>query len=216
MPCPRVAELVILAAGASSRMGHPKALTRLPARGEIRIDGSTDHDGSDPLRRSVDPNPPTETALERIVRQWREVSETTPIVVLGEHVDVVRAALPGLDVRWARNPRPDAGRTGSLQVALAGAREATVVVWPVDHPLATPATLRALLAARGDWIVPEHAGRGGHPIVLRSMAIFAVQSAPPDTPLRDVARAVGIDVTRVPVDDPGVLANLDRPGDVPR
>lgn len=179
-------ELVVLAAGESRRMGHPKALTLVAG----------------------------EPALARIVRVWAEVAPSRPIVVLGAHHDVVRAALPDLDVVWARNPRPEAGRTGSLQVGLQGARTGEVVVWPVDHPLAQAATLRALLAARGAWVVPEHAGRGGHPIVLRGTALTAVETAPAATPLRELPGMMGLEVVRVPVDDAGVLANLDRPEDL--
>ncbi|MEA3198811.1 MAG: molybdenum cofactor cytidylyltransferase [Thermoplasmata archaeon] len=179
-------ELVVLAAGHSSRMGHPKALTRIAG----------------------------ELALARIARVWREVDPSPPLVVLGAHHDDVRRALPDLDARWLRNPDPDAGRTGSLQVGLRAARADAVVVWPVDHPLASVVTLRALLAARGAWVAPTHAGRGGHPILLRGPALSAVLSAPPATPLRDVPAAVGLDVTRVPVEDAGVLANLDTPDDL--
>ncbi len=181
-----MAELVVLAAGASTRMGHPKALTRVAG----------------------------EPALARIARAWRDVDASEPVVVLGAHFDAVKAALPDQRARWVRNPRPDAGRTGSLQAGLAATRGDSVVVWPVDHPLAGAATLRLLLATPGAWVVPEHAGRGGHPILLRGPALAAVLSAPAATPLRDVPGHVGIEVVRVATDDAGVLANLDRPEDV--
>lgn len=181
-----MAECIILAAGSSTRMGHPKALTL--------VNG--------------------EPALARMARTWREVMDTLPLVVMGEHYERVRRALPDAPVRWLVNPHPIAGRTGSLQLGLREARMPTVVVWPVDHPLATAPSLRALLATPGDWVVPLHAGRGGHPILLRSLGIAAVQSAPAATPLRDIPAAVGLEVARVAVDDAGILANLDRPGDL--
>lgn len=176
-------DLVVLAAGASTRMGHPKALTR--------VDGAT--------------------ALERIVEAARGMRV---VVVLGEHHDAVRAALPALDVRWVRNPTPEMGRTGSLQRGLLQARGPGVLVLPVDHPLVRADTLRLLAARTEQWVVPTFGGRGGHPIRLGEMGVAAAMSAPPATPLRDVPRMVGIEVTRVEVDDPGVLANLDTPEDV--
>lgn len=180
----RLPTLVVLAAGASSRMGHPKALTDL--------------DG--------------EPALARIVRIARG-SEV--VVVLGEHHDAVRAALPDLPVRWVRNPSPAMGRTGSLQRGLLHAR-GDVLVLPVDHPLLAPATLRTLAARAEPWVVPTHGGLGGHPIKLGELGVTAVMSAPPDTPLRDVPGMVGLAVTRIEVDDPGILLNLDVPEDVRR
>lgn len=175
-------DLVLLAAGASSRMGRPKALTELGG----------------------------ETALERIVRAAEGMRV---IVVLGEHYDAVRAALPSLDVRWVRNPAPAMGRTGSLQRGLLHARGEALVL-PVDHPLVRAHTMRRVARAAGEWVVPMHLGRGGHPIKLGPMGIAAAMSAPPDTPLRDVPRMVGIEVTRVEVDDPNILANLDTQADV--
>lgn len=185
-----VADVIILAAGASTRMGHPKALTPI---------------GGDP-------------ALARMVRACEEAGLPPPIVVLGGHHDEVRAALPILEgrVRWARNPRPEAGRTGSLQVGLSGTGAQEILVWPVDHPLVAPATLRALVEAQGHWVVPTFEGRGGHPLRLRGMAVSAVESAPAHVPLRDLPPMVGLHVTRLPVEDPGVLANLDTPEDLAR
>jgi molybdenum cofactor cytidylyltransferase len=153
------------------------------------------------------------TALEHIVR---EAAGFDILVVLGEHEEIIRAALPHLDVRWVTNPRPEMGRTGSLQRGLQVARSQRVLVLPVDHPLVRGDTMRALAARPEPWVVPVHAGRGGHPLKLGEMGVSAVMSAPPATPLRDVARMVGIEPARVEVDDPGVLANLDTPEDVER
>lgn len=178
-------ELVVLAAGASTRMGHPKALTRIG----------------------------DELALERIVRA---ASGFHVFVVLGEQADAVRAALPALDVRWVKNPRPELGRTGSLQRGLTASRGDRVLVLPVDHPLVRADTLQALAARPEPWVVPVHAGRGGHPLKLGAMGVAAVMSAPAQTPLRDIPHMVGLEVTRFDVDDPGVLANLDTPEDVAR
>ncbi|HVM46201.1 MAG TPA: nucleotidyltransferase family protein [Candidatus Thermoplasmatota archaeon] len=175
-----MSDLVVLAAGASTRMGAPKALSVLEG----------------------------ETALERIVRIAHGMRV---VVVLGEHHDAVLAALPALDVRWVRNPSPEMGRTGSLQRGLLQARGRDVLVLPVDHPLVEPATLRLLAARPEPWVVPVHEGRGGHPLKLGEMGVAAVMSAPPATPLRDIPGMVGLQVTRVAVEDPGVLLNLDTP-----
>lgn len=185
------AQVVVLAAGRSSRMGHPKALSDLG--GGAR-------------------------ALERVVATCEAAGLPLPLVVLGEHHDEVRAALAHLDgrVRWLRNRRPEAGRTGSLQRGLEAASAPTVLVLPIDHPLVAPDTLRRLVAAPGAWVVPEQAGRGGHPLKLSGVALAAVQSAPPATPLRDIPAMMGLEVARLPVDDPGILQNLDTPADLAR
>lgn len=187
---PMRAQVIVLAAGASTRMGRPKALTDL--RGA--------------------------PALARIVEACEATGLPRPLVVLGAAHDAVRAALPALEdrVSYVHNPRPEAGRTGSLQCGLAASSASSVLVLPVDHPLVAPGTF-ALLAARPEpWVVPTHGGRGGHPLKLSDLALSAVQSAPPSVALRDIPAMVGLEVTRVAVDDPGVLANLDTPEDVER
>lgn len=181
-------ELIVLAAGASTRMGHPKALTDLGG----------------------------ETALARIARAAAEAGLAPPLVVLGDAYDAVVAAHPGIALRWVRNPLPQTGRTGSLQRGLAMTRAQRVLVLPVDHPLVAPETLRLLAARPEEWVVPTHGGRGGHPLKLGPMGVAAVMTAPPATPLRDIPGMVGLDPTRVPVDDPGIHLNLDTPEDVRR
>ena len=176
------ARAIVLAAGRSTRMGAPKALT--PIAGA--------------------------PAVARIVRALHDagVADVTVVPPVG-------VELPPLEARVVVNPDPDAGRTGSLQLGLAAqALAPTLVVWPVDHPLATAATVRALLAAEGEWVLPTHLGRTGHPILVRGRAIDAIRRAAPAMPLRSIPPTLGIVPTRVAVEDAGVLANLDTPGDV--
>lgn len=185
--CVRLA-CIVLAAGASSRMGVPKAL--------LRRDG--------------------ESALARLVRLARGAG-CEVVVVLGRHADVVRPEAEG--ARVVVNPRPEAGRTGSLQAGLAAAAGAgAALVWPVDHPAVAEATVRALAAsaARDRIVIPRHAGRGGHPIVLGADVWPEVLALAPDAPLRNVVRRAAGRVVDVPVDDPGVLLNLDTPEDAAR
>lgn len=168
-------QAIVLAAGWSTRMGSPKALT--PIAGE--------------------------PAVQRIVRACREAGLEVAVVA------PPGVALPPLDAQVLVNPDPDTGRTGSLQLALAG----DTLVWPVDHPLATSATARALLATPGEWVVPTFRGKGGHPVVLRAGAVERVREARADAPLREALH--GARRVDVPVEDAGVLANLDTPADVP-
>ena len=145
-----------------------------------------------------------ETAVERVARACREAGCGSVTVVAPPGV----ALPPTLDARVLVNPDPDAGRTGSLQLALDG----DALVWPVDHPLARAETARMLLGTPGEWVVPTLDGKGGHPIVLRGAAIDRVRAAAPDAPLRDALR--GCRRVAVPVEDEGILANLDTPGDL--
>jgi molybdenum cofactor cytidylyltransferase len=195
---------IVLAAGGSRRLGRPKALL--------------DFGGL--------------TALEVALRTLREAGVTSGVVVTGEETDVIRRAVDATPFVWVVNPMPAAGRTGSVIVGLAALRAVDVLLWPVDRPLASAETVRALLEARAeeedagsgaagvppdapgtrsDAIVPESDGRRGHPFLLRATLRAAVLAAAPDASLREVLKAAGTRRRVVPVEDPGIHFNLDTP-----
>jgi molybdenum cofactor cytidylyltransferase len=184
---------LILAAGASTRFGgYPKALLRL---------------GS-------------ESAMERITRIARDAGFSPVIAVVGRHAAEIHSSL-GL-----AQHRPDvivenvewiAGRTGSVQVGLGAADPgASILLWPVDCPLGTAATIEALLDRAkvdelGLWFVPTYEGHGGHPVLLRAEVRARVLALGRAVPLRALLPELGPQVVRVPVTDPGVTANLNTP-----
>jgi len=180
---------IVLAAGASSRMGRPKAL--LPVNGR--------------------------PAVEVVCAALRDGGADDVVVVVGKHAAEIRAGADLRRARVIDNPRWSGGRTSSVQTGLAAlppSAEWTLLAL-VDMPLVRAETVRALLAApRGDAdvVVPVHDGRRGHPILLRRTLFARIAALGPDEPLRDVVRtARRVDV---PVDDPGVLVDFDEPGDV--
>ncbi|MBZ5587338.1 MAG: NTP transferase domain-containing protein [Acidobacteriia bacterium] len=100
-------------------------------------------------------------------------------------------------------------RTG-LGRLLADTRWDRVVVLPVDHPLVRVETVRALAATEAAAAVPVHRGKHGHPVVLgRAVAEEVVNGALPGPTLREVLHSV--DTADVAVDDPGVNANCNTP-----
>jgi len=183
---------VVLAAGASERMGRPKAL--LDVRGR--------------------------PAVEVVVETLRAAGCDPVVVVTGRHAAEIRegADLSGAAVvehaGWA------AGRTSSIRAGLAALPAGTgaAVLALVDMPLVTADTVARLLAAREaaatppDVVVPYHDGRGGHPVVLARALFPAIAALGPDAPLRDLLRTR--ERLDLEVDDPGVLVDLDTPADL--
>lgn len=181
---------IVLAAGASVRVGRPKALL--------------DFGGM--------------TALEIALRSLREGGVASGVVVIGDESDVIRRAVDPTPFTWVVNPMPSAGRTGSLIVGLGAVGGVDVLLWPVDRPLASAGTVRALLAAHAadraagaDVIVPETDGRHGHPLILRAALRDTILAAAPDASLREVLRGAGARRLAVPAADPGIHFNLDTP-----
>lgn len=182
-----------LAAGASTRMGSPKALLLF--------------DGVPAVRRI------TETLLaggcDRVV------------VVLGADADLIRPAVPVRpEVRIVVNEAWEQGRTGSLRAGLLASRDAPGwILHPVDHPLVVAGDVRALTRA---WrpgevplVRPVHGGRGGHPILLDGSLLDGILALDDDEPLRDLLRGLR-DREETVEGSRGTTLNLDTPDDLRR
>lgn len=87
--------------------------------------------------------------------------------------------------------------------------DAALVV-PVDLALCSVQTVRALVAARGSVCVPAYQGRNGHPILLRGECFDALCAYTGPDGLGGAIYHAGLDRTVVPVDDAGILADVQR------
>lgn len=195
--CRRVDEMVpaiVLAAGASSRMGRPKAL--LP----VAADGTT--------------------FLEHLVRTLRSAGVDDVIVVVGHDADLVRGLIEsaGLAVRTAVNKDPSRGQLSSLIAALDIADRPgvqAVLVAPVDQPLVAVETVRRLLdtyrRARAPIVRPARGGRHGHPVVFDRSLFDELHRADPAAGAREVIQRHRPDVIDVAVDDEGAFVDIDTP-----
>jgi molybdenum cofactor cytidylyltransferase len=178
---------IVLAAGRSRRMGQPKALLRLGERSFVRAAAETLSDGG---------------------------CADVVVVVASEDVEA-EAHSAGARVAW--NDDLDAEQVDSLRCGLDAADGVTsaAVALPVDHPLVRPDTVTALLEAHrtnpSAIVRPVYEGKPGHPTLFPR----ALWPALLDPSLPDGARSVVEDpatpVVDVPVDDAGVLADIDTP-----
>jgi nicotine blue oxidoreductase len=187
---------IVLAAGSSARMGRPKAL--------LEIDGVT--------------------FLERAIRTLRAGGCEPVVVVLarggvtGETGAIARAH----GARPLGNAVPNAEQIDSLRVgleALPDDAEAAIAL-PVDHPLASAGVVSALIRtfrSGGEPIVrPVYGDQPGHP-VLFAREIWADLAAPGlARGARDVMRRHAGKLRDVPLDDRGVVIDIDTPADYRR
>ncbi len=177
----RVAGL-ILAGGAGTRFGGPKAFALLP-------DGRTFLAACAGVLRAAGAAP--------VVATLPPGADTR-----GAPCETVALPEPGL-------PMFESLALGVRRL-LADATWKRLVVLPVDHPLVAPATVRALADAGGDAAIPAYRGKRGHPVALARAAAEGVAAGTLAGPtLREVLHAVG--VRDVEVDDPGVVANCNTP-----
>lgn len=147
-------------------------------------------------------------------------------VVTGAHHGALTAALEGAPVACLFNPRHDEGQLASLQRALAWARAVACAEWLlvtlVDVPaVATDTVVKLIATARdtsADAVRPLHEGRHGHPVLWRRTTWPRLDAADGTSGAREVMRALAREgrVADVPVNDPGVLRDLDTPEDYHR
>ena len=186
---------IILAAGASSRMnGRPKALLRAGDR----------------------------SFIGRILDTLRQAGlSEVAVVVRPGHDEVMREVEAAGAGRAVVNPRAEAGQLSSLIAGLDAVDEPGiegVLVTLVDIPLVTAATVRTLVARAGRSPAPivraVHGGRHGHPVIFARAVFEALRHADPAVGAKAVFREFAVE--EVEVDDPGVVEDVDTPGDYRR
>ena len=181
---------VILAAGSSRRMGRPKPL--LGIEGDIFIN--------------------------RILSNLSAAGLTRILIVLGEHAGDVRSALGGkIKAGIVINPSPERGQLSSIQMALDQLDRSTtgILLVLVDHPLVRSETYRKILETAGEdpdlIIIPNFNGRNGHPVYFGKRFFGELKNAPLDQGARYVVNKYRSEVIAVPVDDDGILKDIDDP-----
>ncbi len=181
---------LLLAAGESTRFGdRPKALEPVGERASIRRIAEISLDaGFDPVA-----------------------------VVVGVHREAIACELRGLSLDLVEAEDWYEGRTASVQAGLSALpSNRDILFWPVDHPFVRPRTVETLARLPdqdllGVWFIPTYEGRNGHPVVWRSTMRRDLLELRPDAPIRALLPELGPQVRRIPVDDPGVVANVDTP-----
>jgi molybdenum cofactor cytidylyltransferase len=182
---------VIPAAGRSQRMGTPKAL--LDAGGM--------------------------SFLARILSSLRDGGAGPLFVVVRDLTNPVAQEAARHGGEPVLNPDPSVGPVSSLQAGIRALPDEAVAVLfaPVDHPLFSPQTVRSLIRgfteSHSPLVVPAFEGWRGHP-VLFSRVLFP-ELLEKDLPegARTVVRRYLDHRLQLPVDDPGILADLDTPED---
>lgn len=157
------------------------------------------------------------TYLGRILASARQVGLHEAIVVVGyPHNRAVSSHARKLDARVVENPAPERGMASSVALGFAALGDADAAwLWPVDHPHVDPKTLRALIAKLGNHAAarPVFETRGGHPpLIARSLFEKLAASADVEGGARTVLE--GADMIDVPVDDRGVVRDIDTPEDL--
>ena len=197
---------LLLAAGASERMGRPKPLVPW---------------GEKPL-----------VAHQLAEIQKSRLSEC--VVVLGRQAEAIEPWVrPGMRPGWKAhaivNPRPEEGRSSSIRTGLKalGAPPDAILIASVDQPLRSDLIDALLAAADEEWtrpaegaarrtiVLPTFRGRRGHPPLFHGALfgeLLGVSEA--GEGLRQVVRRIPERVLEMPWHRDDILLNLNTPLDL--
>ncbi len=186
---------VILAAGASRRMGQPKML--LPWGGT--------------------------TVIGQVARTVLASGAVRPVVVTGRSAQEVHEALRGQAVCFAHNPNyADSEMLQSLQIGIASLpaeAEAFLVVLG-DQPQIEGEVIaqvcRAYQASGAALIIPSYQMRRGHPWLVDRSLWPELLALPAEATLRQFLNQHAAEIHYLNVDTPSVLMDLDTPEEYDR
>ena len=182
---------IVLAAGGSARMGHPKQLLPVSGRPMIRL----------------------------VVEAVAAAGLAQVVVVTGAHAGAVRAALAGLPVEIVVNEAWAQGMSSSVRAGLQALRPEIQAVLLVlgDQPALTADLLRSLAAryrATGAPIVaPFYRGQRGNPVLFDRVLFAELLAVEGDRGGRLVVARHQEQVERVDVQDAAVVMDIDSPQD---
>ena len=185
---------IVLAAGASSRMGRAKAALPLGTTGD--------------------------TVVSRVVTTLLTAGLPSVTVVAGAHIDAVRSAMPAFEPRarvvehlgWAE------GQLSSLLAGLAAVDDPqleAILVTLVDVPLVRPASVAAIVTAwresRAPIVRPVHGEQHGHPVIFDRAVFDDLRRADPKVGAKAVFAAHASRRVDVLIEDPGAYLDIDTP-----
>ncbi|HUI23592.1 MAG TPA: nucleotidyltransferase family protein [Nitrososphaerales archaeon] len=184
---------VVLAAGASSRMGVAKQT--------LDLEGV-------PM-------------LERVLATFRRSKVGRVVVVIGAHADDVRRCVGFADEVIVENKKYAKGMSGSLRIGLKKVGEAEAAFIALgDQPYVRPETVDRMMAAyertRARIVIPTYRGTRGNPVLFDRSVFPQIERVRGDVGARSVVHRNAAQVLEVEVSDLGVLVDLDTPSDMAR
>lgn len=153
---------------------------------------------------------------QRVIATLQQAGVEHIVMVTGFNSDMLEKHLVNHNVVFLRNERYET--THMFDSACIGLRYMAdqcdrVIFTPVDIPLFTAATVRALLASDAKLACPVCGGKSGHPIMIDSTLIPGILSDSGETGLQGALKRCGEPFAEILVNDRGVLYDADAPED---
>ncbi len=182
---------IILAAGASSRMGRTKQL--LPFRGQ--------------------------TILECVVDNALASSLHRVVAVLGHESETIEPLLASKDVAVIHNPHYEKGQSSSIKIGLHALTEEVDAVLFIlgDQPLVTPEIINLILTAYetspSPVVLPFFNGKRGNPALFSRETFPRLAALKEDCGARPLFEEYAERILKVPVSDTAIHFDIDTEED---
>jgi molybdenum cofactor cytidylyltransferase len=177
-------DIVILAAGFSSRMGESKT--------EIRIN--------------------RKTILETVIENVSDFCENIIVVTGHYHNSQKKILARSKRVTLVYNNEYQLGMFSSVKTGIKYVKTSRFFVLPADIPFIQSSTFRFMIAKSEKILIPVYKGRKGHPVLINSKLIPKILSESDNSNLRDFINKTGFSI--VNIDDENILKDLDYIEDV--
>jgi molybdenum cofactor cytidylyltransferase len=183
---------IVLAAGESRRMGRPKQLLRLGER----------------------------TLLDLTLDNVRKSSVDEIILVLGSSAAEIQQQVSTQGVKIVVNPAYQEGMASSLRAGIAALdpRSQAALIVLADQPCIRPTTLNRLIEHHGSTrpqiVIPTYRGFRGNPVLLDRSVFSEVMEIRGDIGCRAIFGSHAENISKLEVDDPGILLDVDTSNDL--
>ena len=195
----------------------PAAAAGGPVAGILLAAGSSSRFGGFKLMHAIEGVP---MVLQSTIAMKAALGAVVVAVRPGSPCVPTLSGKPG--IRILACPRAPEGMGGTLADVIAAlpAPAGGFIIALADMPFIAPDTIRAVaraLAGGAALVAPAYRGERGHPVGLGAGYRNELLALTGDAGARAIVRRDAAAMTLIEVDDPGVLRDIDTPGDlVPR
>lgn len=179
---------LIVAAGMSSRMGEFKPMLSI---GSISI-------------------------AQRIIATLNQAGVGKIVMVTGYNATMLERHLSGNGIIFLRNEAYETTQMfDSVKIGLQYLQDKCdkVLFTPVDVPLFTAKTVKAILDSGAPLAAPMCEGQQGHPILIANELIPEILNDSGEMGLKGAMDRCSVPLQRIEVDDPGTIHDADTPED---
>lgn len=193
---------------ANNHPGHPAV------RGILLAAGSSTRFGGFKLMHAIDGVP---MVLKSVLAMKSALGAVLVAVRPGSPCLPMLSGQEGIEILECSRAVEGMGGTLAQAVAALPAEAGGYVIALADMPFIEPQSIRAVadtLRGGASLAAPAHRGERGHPVGIAAAYRAELLALQGDAGARDILARDRAAMTLVDVDDPGVLRDIDTPGDL--